>query len=185
MDEILYELRDHSAGLNCGRWDYIFCFIKKFAGDTSVLLPDRAQVTMTTHFMRTYSKLCIKTCHRRNVHAMGGMAALIPIKNDPAANEKAIASVRADKEREATDGHDGTWVAHPGLVPVALEVFNRVMPQPNQIAKQLPDYTPPPPTCSMSPPAPSPKPASSRTSPSASATSKPGCAASAASRSST
>ncbi len=141
MDEILYELRDHSAGLNCGRWDYIFSFIKKFAGDTSVLLPDRGQVTMTTHFMRSYSKLCIKTCHRRNVSAMGGMSALIPIKSDPVANEKAIAGVRADKEREATDGHDGTWVAHPGLVPVALEVFNRVMPQPNQIAKQLPDYT--------------------------------------------
>jgi len=140
MDEILYELRDHSAGLNCGRWDYIFSFIKKFAGDPTVLLPDRAQVTMTTHFMRSYSKLCIKTCHARNVSAMGGMSALIPIKSDPVANDKAIAGVRADKEREATDGHDGTWVAHPGLVPVALEVFNRVMPQPNQIAKQLPDY---------------------------------------------
>jgi malate synthase len=140
MDEILYELRDHSAGLNCGRWDYIFSFIKKFAGDTSILLPDRAQVTMTTHFMRSYSKLCIKTCHRRNVSAMGGMSALIPIKSDPVANERAIAGVRADKEREATDGHDGTWVAHPGLVPIALEVFNRIMPQPNQISKQLPDY---------------------------------------------
>ncbi len=141
MDEILYELREHSAGLNCGRWDYIFSFIKKFAGDTSILLPDRGQVTMTTHFMRSYSKLCIKTCHRRNVSAMGGMSALIPIKSDPAANEKAIAGVRADKEREATDGHDGTWVAHPGLVPVALEVFDRVMPQANQIDKQLTDYT--------------------------------------------
>jgi malate synthase len=105
-----------------------------------VLLPDRAQVTMTTHFMRSYSLLCIKTCHRRNVSAMGGMSALIPIKSDPVANEKAIAGVRADKEREATDGHDGTWVAHPGLVPIALEVFDRVMPQPNQISKQLPDY---------------------------------------------
>jgi malate synthase len=141
MDEILYELRDHSAGLNCGRWDYIFSFIKKFAGDTSILLPDRAQITMTTHFMRSYSKLCIKTCHRRNVHAMGGMSALIPIKSDPEANARAIAGVQADKEREATDGHDGTWVAHPGLVPVALEIFNRIMPQPNQIAKQLPGYT--------------------------------------------
>jgi malate synthase len=140
MDEILYELRDHSAGLNCGRWDYIFSFIKKFAGDTSVLLPDRAQVTMTTHFMRSYSKLAIKTCHRRNVSAMGGMSAFIPIKSDPVANERALAQVRADKEREATDGHDGTWVAHPGLVPIALEVFDRVMPQPNQIDKQLPDY---------------------------------------------
>jgi len=139
MDEILYELRDHSAGLNCGRWDYIFSFIKKFAGDPTVLLPDRAQVTMTTHFMRSYSKLAIKTCHRRNVSAMGGMSAFIPIKSDPVANERALAQVRADKEREATDGHDGTWVAHPGLVPIALEVFDRVMPQANQIAKQLPD----------------------------------------------
>jgi malate synthase len=140
MDEILWELKEHSAGLNCGRWDYIFSFIKKFAGDTSVLLPDRGQVTMTTHFMRSYSKLAIKTCHRRGVSAMGGMSAFIPIKSDPVANEKALAQVRADKEREATDGHDGTWVAHPGLVPVALEVFNRVMPGANQIAKQLPDY---------------------------------------------
>ncbi len=139
MDEILYELREHSAGLNCGRWDYIFSFIKKFSGDESILLPDRAQVTMTTHFMRSYSKLCIKTCHRRRVSAMGGMSALIPIKSDAQANETAIAGVRADKEREAADGHDGTWVAHPGLVPVALEVFNRVMPEPNQIDKQLPD----------------------------------------------
>ena len=140
MDEILWELKDHSAGLNCGRWDYIFSFIKKFAGDTGILLPDRAQVTMTTHFMRSYSKLAIKTCHRRNVSAMGGMSAFIPIKTDPTANEKALAQVRADKEREASDGHDGTWVAHPGLVPVALEVFNRIMPQPNQIGKQLPDF---------------------------------------------
>ena len=141
MDEILYELRDHSAGLNCGRWDYIFSYIKKLAGDPSVLLPDRAQVTMTTPFMRSYSLLAIKTCHRRHAPAMGGMSALIPIKSDPEANERALAGVRADKEREATDGHDGTWVAHPGLVPIALEVFNRVMPGPNQIAKQLPDYT--------------------------------------------
>jgi malate synthase len=140
MDEILWELKDHSAGLNCGRWDYIFSFIKKFAGDESVVLPDRAQVTMTTHFMRSYSKLCIKTCHRRKVSAMGGMSAFIPIKSDPVANETALKQVRADKEREATEGHDGTWVAHPGLVPVALEVFDRVMPQPNQIEKQLPDY---------------------------------------------
>ena len=140
MDEILYELRDHSAGLNCGRWDYIFSFIKKFAGDTSVILPDRGQVTMATHFMRSYSKLAIKTCHRRGVSAMGGMSAFIPIKSDPVANKRALAQVRIDKEREATDGHDGTWVAHPGLVPVALEVFDRIMPQPNQIDKQLPDF---------------------------------------------
>jgi malate synthase len=141
MDEILYELREHSAGLNCGRWDYIFSFIKKFAGNEGVILPDRGQVTMATHFMRSYSKLLIKTCHRRKVSAMGGMSAFIPIKTDPVANEKALAQVRADKEREASDGHDGTWVAHPGLVPVAEEVFNRVMPQPNQIDKQLPDYS--------------------------------------------
>ncbi len=137
MDEILYELRDHSAGLNCGRWDYIFSYIKKLAGDKSVVLPDRAQVTMTTHFLRSYSKLAIKTCHRRGVHAMGGMSALIPIKNDSTANEVALAQVRADKEREAADGHDGTWVAHPGLVATAMEVFDRVMPGANQIEKQL------------------------------------------------
>jgi len=141
MDEILYELREHSAGLNCGRWDYIFSFIKKFSNDPHAVLPDRGQVTMATHFMRSYSKLAIKTCHRRNVHAIGGMSAYIPIKSDPVANDKAIAQVQADKEREAGDGHDGTWVAHPGLVPVALEIFNRLMPQPNQISKQLPDYS--------------------------------------------
>lgn len=140
MDEILYELREHSAGLNCGRWDYIFSFIKKFANDPRAVLPDRAQVTMATHFMRSYSKLAIKTCHRRNVHAMGGMSAYIPIKSDSAANENALAQVRADKEREAGDGHDGTWVAHPGLVPVAVEVFDRLMPQANQIARQFPGY---------------------------------------------
>lgn len=140
MDEILYELREHSAGLNCGRWDYIFSFIKKFALDRQAILPDRNRVTMTTHFMRSYSKLCVKTCHRRGAHAMGGMSAYIPIKSDSVANDKAIAQVRSDKEREATDGHDGTWVAHPGLVPVAMEVFNRLMPQPNQVHKQLPDF---------------------------------------------
>ena len=141
MDEILYELRDHSAGLNCGRWDYIFSFIKKLSADDSMLLPDRAQITMTTHFMRSYSLLAIKTCHHRNAPAMGGMSAFIPIKSDPEANERALAQVRADKEREASDGHDGTWVAHPGLVPVALDIFNRIMLQKNQITKQLPDYT--------------------------------------------
>ena len=140
MDEILYELRNHSAGLNCGRWDYIFSFIKKLAADETMLLPDRSQVTMGSPFMLAYSKLCIKTCHRRNVSAMGGMSALIPIKSDAEANDRAIAGVRADKEREATNGHDGTWVAHPGLVPVALEIFDRIMPQPNQISKQLPDF---------------------------------------------
>jgi malate synthase len=140
MNEILYELREHSAGLNCGRWDYIFSFIKKFSHDPKAVLPDRAQVTMTTHFLRSYSKLLIQTCHRRNIHAMGGMAAFIPIKSDPVANERAIAQVRADKEREAGDGHDGTWVAHPGLVPVAMEVFDRLMPGPNQIGRQLSDF---------------------------------------------
>jgi malate synthase len=133
MDEILFELRDHIVGLNCGRWDYIFSFIKKFAERREFLLPDRQEVTMTTHFLRSYSLLCIRTCHRRGAFAMGGMAAQIPIKNDPAANEAALAKVRADKEREAGDGHDGTWVAHPALVPVALEVFDRVMPTPNQL----------------------------------------------------
>ncbi len=139
MDEILYELREHSAGLNCGRWDYIFSCIKKFRNNTDFCLADRAQVTMGSHFMRSYSLLCIKTCHKRNAHAMGGMAAQIPIKNDPAANEAALSKVRADKEREANDGHDGTWVAHPGLIPVALDAFNAVMPQPNQIDRKRED----------------------------------------------
>ncbi len=139
MDEILWELRDHSAGLNCGRWDYIFSFIKKFAEDPNCVLPDRGQVTMTTHFLRSYSLLLIKTCHRREIHAMGGMAAQIPIRDDPAANEAAMAKVRADKEREAGDGHDGTWVAHPGLVAIATEIFDREMPQPNQIARKRQD----------------------------------------------
>ena len=133
MDEILFELRDYVVGLNCGRWDYIFSFIKKFARRADFLLPERRLVTMTTHFMRSYSLLCIRTCHRRGAFAMGGMAAQIPIKNDPVANDAAIAKVRADKEREAGDGHDGTWVAHPGLVPVAMEVFDRLMPTPNQL----------------------------------------------------
>ena len=136
MDEILYELRDHSAGLNCGRWDYIFSCIKRFRNKPDFLLADRALITMTTHFMRSYSLLCIKTCHRRNIFAMGGMAAQIPVKNDPKANEDAFAKVRADKEREATDGHDGTWVAHPGMVQLALDAFNRLMPTPNQIERK-------------------------------------------------
>jgi len=139
MDEILYELREHSAGLNCGRWDYIFSAIKKFRNVPGFILPDRAQVTMTTHFMRSYSLLAIKTCHRRNIHAIGGMAAQIPIKNDPKANEEAMARVQADKLREATDGHDGTWVAHPGLVAVAMEEFDKVMKGPNQIDKKRED----------------------------------------------
>jgi malate synthase len=133
MDEILYELREHCAGLNCGRWDYIFSFIKKFRRRADCVLPDRALVTMTTHFLRSYSLLAIRTCHRRGASAIGGMAAQIPIKNDPQANAAALEKVRQDKEREAGDGHDGTWVAHPGLVPVALEVFNARMPAANQI----------------------------------------------------
>ena len=133
MDEILYELREHSAGLNCGRWDYIFSCIKRFRNKPDFLLADRALITMTTHFMRSYSLLCIQTCHRRKTFAMGGMAAQIPVKDNPAANEEAFAKVRADKEREARDGHDGTWVAHPGMVQLALDAFNAKMPQPNQI----------------------------------------------------
>jgi malate synthase len=139
MDEILWELKDHIVALNCGRWDYIFSFIKKFARRPDFVLPDRHEVTMTTHFLRSYSLLCIKTCHRRGAFAMGGMAAQIPIKNDPAANEQALAKVRADKEREASDGHDGTWVAHPGLVPIAREIFDRLMQSPNQIHRQRKD----------------------------------------------
>lgn len=139
MDEILYELREHSAGLNCGRWDYIFSAIKKFRNIPEFLFPDRSQVTMTTHFMRSYSLLAIKTCHRRNAHAIGGMAAQIPIKNDPQANEEALARVRADKRREATDGHDGTWVAHPGLVAIAMAEFDAAMAESNQVARQRAD----------------------------------------------
>ena len=139
MDEILYELKDYIVALNCGRWDYIFSFIKKFARRDDFVLPDRSQVTMTTHFLRSYSLLCINTCHRRGAFAMGGMAAQIPIKNDPTANEQALAKVRADKEREASDGHDGTWVAHPALVPIAREIFDRLMPTPNQVTKLRPD----------------------------------------------
>jgi malate synthase len=134
-EEILYELRDHMAGLNCGRWDYIFSFIKKFKQRPEYIFPDRAQVTMTRHCMHSYSLQVIKTCHRRGAHAMGGMAAQIPIKSDPALNEAALARVREDKIREANDGHDGTWVAHPGLVSIAMEEFNRVMPEANQIRR--------------------------------------------------
>lgn len=138
-EEILHELREHSAGLNCGRWDYIFSFIKKFRNRPGFILPDRARVTMTTPFMRAYCLNVIKLCHRRGAHSMGGMAAQIPIKSDPLANEAALAKVLADKEREAGDGHDGTWVAHPGLVPVALQAFDKHMPTPNQISRQRED----------------------------------------------
>jgi malate synthase len=133
MDEILYELRDHSAGLNCGRWDYIFSFIKKFRNHKSHVLPDRGEVTMQQPFLRSYVELLIHTCHRRGIHAMGGMAAQIPIRNNPKANDEAMERVRQDKLREVKAGHDGTWVAHPGLVPIAMEIFNEYMPEPNQI----------------------------------------------------
>jgi malate synthase len=133
MDEILYELREHSAGLNCGRWDYIFSFIKVFRNHKSFLLPDRSEVTMDRAFLKAYVELLIETCHRRGIHAMGGMAAQIPIKNDPVANEAALEKVRLDKLREVQAGHDGTWVAHPGLVPVARQIFDAHMKTPNQI----------------------------------------------------
>jgi len=135
MDEILYELRDHSAGLNCGRWDYIFSFIKKFRHKPEFVLPNRAEVTMERHFLKSYVELLIRTCHRRGIHAMGGMAAQIPIRNDAKANENALEKVRQDKLREVKAGHDGTWVAHPGLVPVAKEIFDQYMPEANQITK--------------------------------------------------
>ena len=141
MDEILFELKDHIVGLNCGRWDYIFSFIKKLARNAAFVLPDRSQVVMTKAFLRAYSLLLIKTCHRRGAFAMGGMAAQIPVKNNPEANAAAFAKVKADKEREAGDGHDGTWVAHPDLVPVAMEVFDRLMPQPNQLDKKREDVS--------------------------------------------
>jgi malate synthase len=134
MEEILYQLRDYASGLNCGRWDYIFSFIKKFRNRPDFVLPDRQQVTMTVPFLRAYSQLLIKTCHRRGAHAMGGMAAYIPVKTDAAANEAAMERVRADKLREAGDGHDGTWVAHPGLVPLAKAIFDEYMPGLNQLS---------------------------------------------------
>lgn len=140
LHEILYELRTHAAGLNCGRWDYIFSFIKKFRNVPGYIFPDRGQITMTVPFMRAYTQLVVQTCHRRNALAIGGMAAQIPVKNDEAANRKALDQVRADKMREVKDGHDGTWVAHPALVPVALEVFDQYMPQPNQVDNKRHDF---------------------------------------------
>ena len=133
MDEILYELKDHSAGLNCGRWDYMFSFSKVFRNHPRFLLPDRAKVTMDRHFLKSYVDLLIRTCHRREIHAMGGMAAQIPIKSDPVASEAALEKVRLDKLREVKAGHDGTWVAHPGLIPIAKQIFDEYMPTPNQI----------------------------------------------------
>ena len=141
MDEILYELREHSAGLNCGRWDYIFSFIKKFRNHPAFLLPDRSLVTMEKHFLKSYVELLIQTCHRRGIHAMGGMAAQIPIKNDAVANERALEKVRQDKLREVHAGHDGTWVAHPGLVPIAMEIFDGTMKDDHQINRPLATVT--------------------------------------------
>ena len=141
MHEILYELREHSSGLNCGRWDYIFSYIKKFR-NKDLLLPNRAEVTMTVPFMRAYSLLTIKTCHERGAHAIGGMAAQIPSRDDPEWTEFAYNKVREDKEREANDGHDGTWVAHPGMVETAVEAFDAVMKGPNQIDTKRPDVNP-------------------------------------------
>jgi malate synthase len=141
MDEIIYELRDHMAGLNCGRWDYIFSYIKRLRRHPEALTPDRAVMGMGAAFLAAYSLKLIQTCHRRGAFAMGGMAAQIPVRGDPAVNEAAFAKVRADKEREANNGHDGTWVAHPDLVPVAVEVFDRVMPGPNQLSKLREDVT--------------------------------------------
>ena len=133
MDEILWELREHSAGLNCGRWDYIFSYIKKFRNHGNFVLPDRSQVTMRSPFLKAYVELLVATCHRRGIHAMGGMAAQIPIAHDPEANEAALNNVRSDKLREVWARHDGTWVAHPGLVPVAKKIFDTYMPFANQI----------------------------------------------------
>jgi malate synthase len=142
MDEILYELREHAAGLNAGRWDYIFSIIKTFAHRPDLVLPDRAQVTMAVPFMRAYTQLLVKTCHRRGAHAMGGMSAFIPNRREPEVTENALAKVREDKEREATDGCDGTWVAHPDLVPVAMEVFDRALgDHPNQKYRQRHDVS--------------------------------------------
>jgi len=138
-DEILYELKEHSAGLNCGRWDYIFSVIKKFRNNEAFILPDRSEVTMEVPFMRAYTLYVVKTCHKRNVHAIGGMAAQIPVKNDKDANEDAFQKVRRDKEREVKDGFDGSWVAHPGLVPTVTKVFNQHMPTPNQIHRKRDD----------------------------------------------
>jgi malate synthase len=141
MDEIIHELRGHMAGLNCGRWDYIFSYIKRLRSRPDALTPDRSAMVMGKAFLGAYSEALIKTCHRRGAFAMGGMAAQIPVRGDPAVNEAAFAKVRADKEREARAGHDGTWVAHPDLVPVAMEIFDRVMPEPNQLSRLREDVT--------------------------------------------
>ncbi len=141
LDEIIYELRNHMSGLNCGRWDYIFSYIKKFRKHKGFIVPNRSQVTMQTPFMESYSLRVIQKCHKRGVHAMGGMAAQIPVKNNEEANNQAFSKVRKDKEQEAKNGHDGTWVAHPALVEIASEVFNKYMPNKNQIDKRIDNLT--------------------------------------------
>uniref|UniRef100_A0A5S6QZD7 Malate synthase n=2 Tax=Trichuris muris TaxID=70415 RepID=A0A5S6QZD7_TRIMR len=142
IEEILHSMKEYMVGLNCGRWDYIFSYIKAFRQWPGYLLPDREQVTMTVPFMRAYAKYVIKICHKRGAHAIGGMSAFIPVKGDPTLNERALAQVTEDKQREVNDGHDGTWVAHPGLVPVAMDIFDKAMPQANQLGKQLIDFEP-------------------------------------------
>ena len=186
MDEILFELREHAAGLNCGRWDYIFSFIKKFRNHRDAVLPDRAAVTMDTPFLKSYVDLLIQTCHRRGAHAIGGMAAQIPIRGDPQANEAAMLKVRTDKLREARAGHDGTWIAHPALAPIATEVFDAVMNGPESAAcdarRRAGDGRRP---VAGARRARSPTPACGAISASACSTSKPGSAATAACRSTT
>ena len=188
MEEILYELRDHSAGLNAGRWDYIFSVIKKFRDRDDFVLPDRAQVTMAVPFMRAYTELLVRSCHTRGAHAIGGMAAFIPSRRDAEVNEIALTKVREDKLRESGDGFDGTWVAHPDLVPVAKEVFDAALGErPNQLERRARTSPRRPPTCWTWPRrrARSPRRACARTSPSGSATSHPGSPASARRRSTT
>jgi len=140
LDEIIYALKEHIVGLNCGRWDYIFSYIKKLRNHTNFVVPDRDQVTMTSPFMDAYSKRVIQRCHKRNILAIGGMAAQIPIKGDEERNTLAFAKVKADKEREVKNGHDGTWVAHPGLVPLAMRIFDKHMPRPNQLDVKRNDF---------------------------------------------
>ena len=177
MDEILFELREHIVGLNCGRWDYIFSSIKTLQNDASFVLPDRGQVTMEAPFLRAYTQLLIKTCHRRGAFAMGGMAAQIPIKDDPEGNANAMSKVRADKLREVREGHDGTWVAHPALVSIAKQVFDEGMPTPNQLQPPARGRRPrPPPPCSSRRPALAPRPACVTTFVWASSTWRPGSA---------
>ena len=187
MDEILYELRDHSAGLNCGRWDYIFSFIKKFRNHASRVLPDRGVVTMEQPFLRSYVELLIHTCHRRGIHAMGGMAAQIPIRNNPEANEEAMERVRQDKLREVRAGHDGTWVAHPGLVPIAKADLRRVHAdsQTRSRRRRARVHRLPPPICWSCRRAQSPRLACAATSMSVCSIWNRGCAATAACRSTT